>query len=204
VLPALSVTVRLLEFMGVLEGRCTVRRLRDPARLYAPMAAAGALMLVLPLLWPRYFFPLVWGGFVLLLEPWLHAAGGRSLLRSWQMGDLRRACLTLLAGLVCGGLWETWNFWAGSKWYYTVPFVGTVKLFEMPVLGFLGFPPFALECAVLVAAWNLLRERMDQWPRPRRVLAWSLLVPAVAAFDLAVMAGIDRFTVDTFRTLLGG
>jgi hypothetical protein len=27
-----------------------------------------------------------------------------------------------------------------------VPYLGDVKLFEMPVLGYLGFPPFALEC----------------------------------------------------------
>ncbi len=29
---------------------------------------------------------------------------------------------------------------------YSVPYLGGVKLFEMPVLGYLGFPPFALEC----------------------------------------------------------
>jgi hypothetical protein len=48
--------------------------------------------------------------------------------------------------LVCGVLWEFWNYWAIAKWTYTVPFFGNIKLFEMPVLGFLGFPPFAVEC----------------------------------------------------------
>jgi hypothetical protein len=27
--------------------------------------------------------------------------------------------------------------------------LGNVKIFEMPVLGFLGFPPFAVECWVI-------------------------------------------------------
>ena len=33
--------------------------------------------------------------------------------------------------------------------HLTVPYLGDVKLFEMPVLGYLGFPPFALECFAL-------------------------------------------------------
>ena len=33
-----------------------------------------------------------------------------------------------------------------SKWIYTVPILGDIKIFEMPVLGYFGFPPFALEC----------------------------------------------------------
>jgi len=55
----------------------------------------------------------------------------------------------LASGLVCGVLWEFWNYWAIAKWTYTVPFFGNVKIFEMPVLGFLGFPPFAVECWVM-------------------------------------------------------
>jgi hypothetical protein len=33
-----------------------------------------------------------------------------------------------------------------TKWTYTVPYFGETKIFEMPVLGYLGFPPFAIEC----------------------------------------------------------
>jgi hypothetical protein len=45
-------------------------------------------------------------------------------------------------------LWEFFNYWAIAKWTYTVPYFGNVKIFEMPVLGYLGFPPFAVECWV--------------------------------------------------------
>jgi len=30
-----------------------------------------------------------------------------------------------------------------------VPYLPNVKIFEMPVLGYLGFPPFALECFLM-------------------------------------------------------
>jgi hypothetical protein len=43
-------------------------------------------------------------------------------------------------------LWEFWNYWAGAKWHYTVPIMENLKIFEMPVPGYLGFPAFALEC----------------------------------------------------------
>ncbi len=53
---------------------------------------------------------------------------------------------------MCGVLWEFWNYWATTKWTYTVPYAGNVKIFEMPVLGYLGFPPFALECYAMYHA----------------------------------------------------
>jgi hypothetical protein len=63
----------------------------------------------------------------------------------------------LLGGLVCGILWEFWNFWARTKWIYAVPILSEIKIFEMPVLGFLGFPPFAVECYVL---YHLARKAL--------------------------------------------
>ena len=33
-----------------------------------------------------------------------------------------------------------------TKWIYNVPILPDVKIFEMPILGFGGFPPFAVEC----------------------------------------------------------
>lgn len=113
--------------------------------------ATGILMLALPLLWPRYFFPLVWGAFVFLLQPVNFRRAAPSLLRDLENGSLREILLLLAAGFICGGLWEFWNFWARAKWEYTIPHVGFLKIFEMPVLGYLGFPPFALSCFVMYA-----------------------------------------------------
>jgi hypothetical protein len=60
-----------------------------------------------------------------------------------------------LAGWVCGWLWEFWNNWAAAKWHYIFPIGQNWKIFEMPVPGYLGFLPFALECFVMyvTAAW---------------------------------------------------
>jgi hypothetical protein len=46
---------------------------------------------------------------------------------------------------VCGFFWEAWNFYSYPKWVYHVPFVSWLKLFEMPLLGYGGYLPFALE-----------------------------------------------------------
>ena len=72
----------------------------------------------------------------------------------------------LAGGFVCGGLWEFWNYWARAKWVYTVPILGDVKIFEMPVLGYFGFPPFALECFTM---YVFVRRLL--WRGTRRALA---------------------------------
>ena len=54
------------------------------------------------------------------------------------------------AGLICGVLWEFWNYWAHAKWVYTVPIMQDFKVFEMPLVGYLGFPAFALECFAMM------------------------------------------------------
>jgi hypothetical protein len=108
---------------------------------------AGAAMLLWPLIWPSpYLAAPVFLGFIFLLDPINARAGDESLFRDRRAGRYDRLINLLVAGFICGGLWEFWNFWARAKWIYTVPIVGDIKIFEMPVLGYFGFPPFALEC----------------------------------------------------------
>jgi hypothetical protein len=119
--------------------------------------AAGAVMLILPILlratpMATYLAAPLWLGFILLLDPLNARAGGESLLGDWRDGRMGRAINLLAAGLVCGLLWEFWNYWAGAKWAYNVPILPDVKIFEMPILGFAGFPAFALECFVMYVA----------------------------------------------------
>ena len=197
VLPGIAVTRDLLARTRLFGG-LRVQPLREPARLYRIFVFLGVAMLAAPMLWPRYFFPLVWGGFVFLLEPRVHKAGERSFLADWEQGEAREFCLVLAAGAVCGGLWEMWNFLAGAKWEYTVPFVGDLKIFEMPVAGFLGFPPFAVECSVMGAAFFLFWKGFARTGLRR----WGLVLAGVV-FDLVVFAGVDRFTVASFAAGAG-
>ncbi len=93
----------------------------------------------------------VWTGFVLMLEPLNYAMGGRCLLSELEKGNYKPLLTLSTAGLLCGFLWEFWNYWAHTKWFYTVPILGHVKIFEMPVLGYLGFIPFAWELYNMVS-----------------------------------------------------
>ena len=128
--------------------------------------ALGAAMLLLPIVHPSaYLAAPVWLGFIFLLDPLNARAGSESILGDWRRGRTHRLVNLLVAGLVCGVIWEFWNYWAHTKWIYAVPILPEVRIFEMPILGFGGFPPFAVECFVMYVA-----VRRWLWaPVPRRV-----------------------------------
>ena len=115
----------------------------DPRDLRGLSIAAGALMLASPFLVPptvaRYLAAPVWMGFIFLLDPINARLGAETVTRE-------RVINLSWSGLLCGVLWELWNFWSRAKWHYTVPIMEHLKIFEMPVPGYLGFPAFALEC----------------------------------------------------------
>ena len=127
------------------------------------LTAVGAVMLATPLLVTpeiaRYLAAPVWLGFILLLDPINARLGADSLLRDWRAGQFDRTVNLVLSGFLCGFLWELWNYWARAKWQYTVPIMENLKIFEMPLPGYLGFPPFALECFTMyVFARSLFRR----------------------------------------------
>jgi hypothetical protein len=145
IFPALFLTAAALR--PALAGRLRVRAWRPPPALLNAAVAAGVVCVLLPLaVVSAWLVPLVWTGFVLLLEPLNYRRGRPSWLGALARGDASLLAALLAAGAVCGVLWEFWNYWALAGWTYTVPYLGGVKVFEMPVLGYLGFPPFALEC----------------------------------------------------------
>jgi len=78
-------------------------------------------------------------------------------MRDLERGSSGQLVTTVLSGLVCGILWEMWNFWSVSKWVYTVPLFENLKIFEMPVAGYLGFPVFAVGTIALVNLMQGLR-----------------------------------------------
>ena len=120
----------------------------------------GAALLIWPLVRPSpYLAAPIWLGFILLLDPLNARAGSESLLADLRSSTYGRFTNLCLSGLVCGLLWEFWNYWARAKWIYTVPILQNVKLFEMPLPGYLGFPAFALECFTMYVTlrWLLWR-----------------------------------------------
>ncbi|HUJ80055.1 MAG TPA: hypothetical protein VLY45_07055 [Nitrospiria bacterium] len=205
VVPLLAETERWLASLGCCE-RAPVPRLVVTSGLLVALETAGAFMLLACLLAPRHAFPLVWGGFVLLIDPVNYRAGAPSLLRDWESGDRGRPYRLLLSGLIAGLLWELWNFWAVARWSYTVPFIGGWKLFEMPALGFLGFPPFALEAFALYQfvcrPWGV-----GIWPessfapsnRPPVAVSW-LTAAVVLLVCLIILRAIDHHTILSYAS----
>lgn len=195
VLPGIFITSEILEWL--------IYRRREPPHASdhepvpassAPplprlLGAAGAGLTIAPLVWPRFFFPAVWIGPALLVDPFLDRLGRRSLSNCIADGDRRRVWSLLAGGLTCGLLWEFWNFWAAARWVYSVPFFGRWQVFEMPLLGFLGFPPFAVECWVLYQVLDVIRSRSRS--AFTRAVFWSALV----VFCGIVFYGIDRKSV---------
>jgi hypothetical protein len=165
--------------------------------------AIGVIFFALPLLWPRLFFPLVWGALIFLLEPLNFRYGAKSLMGFWQKGDLSPFFRLLAAGLFCGFIWESLNFLSGARWEYTIPYLNQPKLFAMPLAGYGGFPPFAVECYVFFASVSLLRQgrgwEVDDHqqaivPALPRTWAW-VLVLAMVVFDLVILRMMDRYLV---------
>jgi hypothetical protein len=183
VVPAVLLLARLLERYGVgraLRARPVTVRSRD----LRFSVALACVMLALALVFPRVFHPLTWGAVWLLAEPLLYRSDPeRSLFGDLARGEWGRIVRLMAAGLIAGALWETLNHLARGQWIYTVPFLEGVTLFEMPPLGFLGFPFFALE------VWSLYHLLA---PRTRP----ATLAPSVA-FAVLVLVGMDHWTVSS-------
>jgi hypothetical protein len=95
-------------------------------------------------LFPSETFPLVWIAPILILEPIAAAIRFPSLLSDVQTNGWSRLFAVMAATLVTGFWWEMWNVYSLPKWTYSIPYVGFWHVFEMPLLGYLGYPVFGI------------------------------------------------------------
>ncbi len=98
---------------------------------------------------PDLLFPLLWLAPLLIAVSLQALHGQPTLLSPLAHGNWARICRLALAALICGFFWELWNAGSLAKWEYAIPYVHRFKLFEMPILGYSGYLPFGLECAVI-------------------------------------------------------
>jgi hypothetical protein len=105
----------------------------------------GWTMLVLMLIWPKIFFPFLWLSLYFILEPINIWSGNRSLAHWTQKGDWRPILSLWLGVLLTAFFWEMWNYFSYPKWIYHIPWGDWLHIFEMPLLGYGGYLPFALE-----------------------------------------------------------
>lgn len=127
--------------------------------------AFGVVTLVLSQLLPRFFFPFLWTSLFLILDP-INGYFGEPNMIGWlfRQRAWRAAARLAGAGLICGFFWEMWNAFSMPKWYYTVPWVDFLHLFEMPLLGYGGYLPFALEIFACYHFVRLLLRRTGFFP----------------------------------------
>jgi len=111
---------------------------------------AGLVMFLVMMIWPRIFFPFAWMSLFFIFEPvniWL---GNHSLTRWTQNGNWSPLITLWLGVLTTGFFWEMWNYCSYPKWIYQIPWGDWLRIFEMPLLGYGGYIPFALEIYTLV------------------------------------------------------
>ena len=102
-------------------------------------------------IWPDYLFPLLWISPLGIITALQTVRGKETIFSPIRNGNWQQIFLLAISALMCGFFWEMWNYYSEAKWLYAVPFVGRFHIFEMPILGFAGYLPFGLECAVVAA-----------------------------------------------------
>lgn len=167
VLPAVLGTYELLDSLpssgAGLDGFLRINIRRPKAFAWLVLIAAGAGLLGIGI-FPDYLFPLLWVSPLLIIVSLQTIRGRATIFSPVKSGCWRKIYLLAMAAPICGFFWEMWNFFSLAKWKYSVPFVDGFKLFEMPLLGFAGYLPFGLECAVigeLVGAFLLGRQKRN-------------------------------------------
>ncbi|MEZ4523058.1 MAG: hypothetical protein R3A46_15680 [Thermomicrobiales bacterium] len=143
VIPAVLTTAELLwTFIGSDRGGVRLRLGRNGL---IGAHIAGWLMLISMMIWPEYLFPFCWLSVLFILDPIARALGATTISTLFERGRTGPLLSLAAAGLVCGWFWEMWNYLAMPKWIYSVPHVGFLHVWEMPILGYGGYIPFAFE-----------------------------------------------------------
>ena len=152
VLPAvLSMREFMMSFEWVKRGFSNF----PPIACKRPSAWAAATLLIsgsglsLVGVFPDYLFPLLWISPLLIMVSLQTLWHEQHVFSDSCHGNWQGMVSVSMAALCCGFFWEMWNMYSLAKWEYTVPFVQRYHVFEMPLLGYAGYLPFGLECAVI-------------------------------------------------------
>jgi hypothetical protein len=160
VVPAVFETAELMCSFGSMNRFASGPRVPATRAVFVGLFVLGLVMLSVLLIWPKIFYPFAWISLVLILEPINYWTGRQYFLEELGQGNWRTVISLALGALVCGFFWEMWNYDSFPKWIYHIPGLGFWRIFEMPLLGYGGYVPFALE---LYALKNFL------WPSGPRL-----------------------------------
>lgn len=109
---------------------------------------------------PDQLFTILWFAPLIILLVVLEKMKVWTPVTPIKNGDWSYTALTALSYLIFGFLLECWNYLSGTHdggelvtycpdyWVYSIPYVSVFHVFEMPILGFVGYLPFGVYCAV--------------------------------------------------------
>ena len=156
VLPGIMIVAELLATFrpfsdGAFANMARVNLRSQP--MVALLAVGSALGLVGIVFIPEFTYPFLW------ISPFMAVVLLKTIFKSpcaldeVAKGDWSRIVRFAVASLLCGFVWEMWNFNSFTKWIYAVAYVQRFHYFEMPLLGLFGYIPFGIECLVVTDAW---------------------------------------------------
>jgi len=149
VMPAVFETAELTRSFDWIQRFSSGPRIRATPTTFVGLFVVGLAMLSAMLIWPKIFYPFLWTSLVFILEPINYWTGRPYFLKQLRDGDWRTVIALSLGALVCGLFWEMWNYYSFPKWTYHIPGLSFLRIFEMPLLGYGGYVPFALELYAL-------------------------------------------------------
>lgn len=158
VLPAVASTLAWLRQSSRIEALAL-----PPVQVSSMLAwlalATGIAVLAAMGVSPELFYAALWVGPPLILCGLQQIVVGETLLSPLARGDWRSLLQPALAALVCGLFWEMWNSGSLAQWHYSIPYAQRFHLFEMPLLGYAGYLPFGVMCALVLDLVARMIER---------------------------------------------
>jgi hypothetical protein len=149
VIPAVFETAELVRSFGWMQRFGSGPRIPATRAVFAGLFVIGLVMLSAMLVWPKIFYPFTWIALVFIFEPINRWMGRPYFLKELRDGNWRTVISLSIGALMCGFSWEMWNYYSFPKWIYHIPGLAFLRIFEMPLLGYGGYVPFALELYAL-------------------------------------------------------
>jgi hypothetical protein len=149
VIPAIFETAELVCSFSWIDRFASGLRIPATRRVFVGLFVIGLSMFWSMLVWPKIFYPFAWTSLLLIFEPINYWSGRPFFLEKLRVGDWRIVISLSVGALVCAFFWELWNYYSFPKWIYHIPGLGFFRIFEMPLLGYGGYVPFALELYAL-------------------------------------------------------
>jgi len=142
--PAVFETAELLKTVHLFDSVELKKKHRISKTFLHVMVLLGITCLVIPFVIKNvYLGQIMWLGFFFFLDPFNYTHHRPSIISHLKDKKLVIPLALFFGGIVCGFFWEFWNYWAIPRWSYTMPPLTGIKIFEMPLLGYICYGFFA-------------------------------------------------------------